>query len=104
MIEARLRHLRRSWVTELQTEPGVQVLDANDPRLYAGIGALRLQGKTSERDNFLLAKRLREDFGVMTVHRAGAAAGSVVRISPAIFTRAQHIDRFVAAMRQLARS
>ncbi len=104
LIEARLRHLRRSWVTELQTEPGVQVLDSNDPRLYAGIGALRLQGKTSERDNFLLAKRLREDFGVMTVHRAGAAAGSVIRVSPAIFTRPEHIDRFVAAMRQLARS
>lgn len=103
LIESRLRYLRRSWVNELQTESGVQILDSSDPRLYAGIGALRLQGKTSERDNFLLAKRLREEFGIMTVHRAGAAAGSVVRVSPAIFTRPEHIHRFVEAMRGIAR-
>jgi selenocysteine lyase/cysteine desulfurase len=103
LIESRLRYLRDRWVTELRMEPGVQVLDSSDPRLYAGIGALRLHGKTSERDNAVLATRLREEFGIMTVHRAGAAAGSVIRVSPAIFTLPGHIDRFVAAMKRLAR-
>lgn len=104
LIEARLRLLRQKWVSELQDESGLQVLSSSDSRLYAGIGALRLRDRRSERENYLLAKRLREEFGVMTIHRAGAAAGSVVRISPAIFSRSEHIAHFVAAMKRLVAS
>jgi selenocysteine lyase/cysteine desulfurase len=38
----------------------------------------------------------------MTVHRDGAAAGSVIRVSPGIFTRPEQIDRFIDALKILA--
>jgi len=103
-IEARLRFLRRRWVDELREAPGVEVLDSPDPRLYAGIGALRFASRTAEREYARLAKRLLTDYGVMTVHRGGAAAGAVIRVTPGIFTRAAHVDRLVYAVKALARA
>jgi selenocysteine lyase/cysteine desulfurase len=101
-IESRLRYLRRRWVMSLQDVPNVEILDSVDPRMYAGIGAIRIGNQRTPRETIALAKRLRDEFRVMTVHRDGAAAGSVIRVSPGIFTRPEQIDRFIDAVKILA--
>lgn len=103
-IESRLRYLRRRWVTALQGIPNVEVLDSTDSRMYAGIGAFRIANRRTSRETIALAKRLRDEFRVMTVHRDGVAAGSVIRVSPGIFTRPEQIDRFIDAVKILAAS
>jgi selenocysteine lyase/cysteine desulfurase len=103
-IESRLRYLRRRWVTALQGIQNVEVLDSTDSRMYAGIGAFRIANRRTSRETIALTKRLRDEFRVMTVHRDGAAAGSVIRVSPGIFTRPEQIDRFIDAVKILAAS
>lgn len=100
--EARLRHLRNRWVREVRDLPNLQVLTPDDDRLHAGITSIRLKGKTSREDNLKLAARLREEFGIFTVRRGGVAAGDCVRISPALFTNADDIDRLVRALKVIA--
>jgi selenocysteine lyase/cysteine desulfurase len=78
------------------------VLTPDDDRLHAGITSIRLKGKTSREDNLKLAARLREEFGIFTVRRGGVAAGDCVRISPALFTNADDIDRLVRALKVIA--
>jgi selenocysteine lyase/cysteine desulfurase len=72
--------------------------------MYAGIGAFRIANRRTSRETIALTKRLRDEFRVMTVHRDGAAAGSVIRVSPGIFTRPEQIDRFIDAVKILAAS
>ena len=100
--EARLRHLRDRWVRQVRDLPNLQVLTPDDARMHAGITSVRLKDKTSRDDNLKLAARLREEFGIFTVRRGGVAAGDCVRISPALFTTAEDIDRLVRALRAIA--
>jgi len=102
--EARLRHLRNEWVSQVRSLAGLQVLTPDDPRMHAGITSVRLTGRTSRDDNLKLAARLREDFGIFTVRRGGVAGGDCVRISPAIFTSAEQVNRLARALRTIAAS
>jgi selenocysteine lyase/cysteine desulfurase len=101
-VEARLRHLRRSWVEPLRGRPGLQMLTPPDERLAGGIAAFRLEGRRTDAENAAISRWLRQEFGIMTVHRTGAAGGACVRVSPAIFTTPEHIERLVQALRTLS--
>lgn len=101
---ARLRHLRNLWVQEARQIPGVQVLTPDDPRLYAGITAVRLSGKTSLADNQALVQKLRERHGIFTVARGGLASGASVRVTPALFTRPGDVAKLAQALKALARA
>lgn len=96
---ARLRYLRDRWVQEARQIKGVQVLIPDDPRLYAGITAVRLEGRTSQADNQGLVQRLRERHGIFTVARGGLASGYGVRITPALFTRPTDVAKLAKALR-----
>lgn len=100
--EARLRHLRNTWVRQVQDLPNLQVLTPEDDRLHAGITSIRLKGRTTRDDNLKLAARLREEFGIFTVRRGGVAAGDCVRISPALFNTPEDVNRLVKALRAVA--
>lgn len=99
---ARLRLLRDRWAEPLRAVKGIEILTPADPRLHGGITAFRLKGKVSAADNIAIAKRLLDDFRIFTVHRTGVAAGSCVRVTPALFTTPQQIDALVTALRALA--
>lgn len=96
---ARLRYLRDLWVKEARQIKGVQVLTPDDPRLYAGITAVRLAGRTSQADNQSLVQRLREKHGIFTVARGGLASGYSVRVTPALFTRPADVARLAQALK-----
>ncbi|OYO30959.1 aminotransferase class V-fold PLP-dependent enzyme [Janthinobacterium sp. PC23-8] len=101
--EARLRLLRNRWVEAARGIKGIEVLASSDPRLTSAIASFRLKGKTSVADNFALSKKLVQQHGVFAVPRDGLASGACLRVTPAIFTPESHLDRLVAALRQVAK-
>ncbi|MBQ1544123.1 aminotransferase [Caulobacter sp. CCUG 60055] len=100
-VEARLRALRARWVEPALALGRYEILTPADPRLSCGITAFRRKGRVSDADNQALARELFDRFGVFTVHRAGLASGACVRVTPAIFTSADDVDRLAAALKAL---
>lgn len=100
--QARLRSLRDRWVRPALELPNLEVLTPDDPRCYGAITAFRLKGQTSHDANIALAKRLLDAHGIFTVHRDGLASGSCVRVTPALATTIEEVDRLVAALRRIA--
>jgi selenocysteine lyase/cysteine desulfurase len=100
---ARLRYLRDRWAEPLRTLDGLQILTPSDPRLHGGITAFRIRGCVTPADNIAVAKTLLDEYGIFTVHRTGVQAGACVRVTPALFTGPEHIDRLAAALPVLAK-
>ncbi len=100
--EARLRYLRDLWAEPARANPKIEILTPNDPSMHAGITCFRLKGKTSDADNIALAKRLLDEFGIFTVYRTGLAKGSCIRVTPALFTKADDVLKLKAALEVVA--
>ncbi len=99
---ARLRFLRDQWVDRLRSDDRFEILTPDDPAMHGGITSFRLRGVTSEDGNRQLARRLLEDHSIFTVHRTGVAAGSCVRITPALFNSPVQFDSLVIALKSIA--
>jgi isopenicillin-N epimerase len=95
---ARLRYLRDRWAEPLRNLDGLQILTPSDPRLHGGICSFRIRGRVTTAENIAIAKMLLDEFGIFTVHRTGVHAGACVRVTPALFTNPEQIDRLVAAL------
>jgi isopenicillin-N epimerase len=95
---ARLRYLRDRWVAKARALPNIEVLTPDEPGLAAGITSFRVKNKGSREDNNALVVALRDKHKVLTVRRDGVAKGQCVRVSPALYTTEEEIDRFVAAL------
>jgi selenocysteine lyase/cysteine desulfurase len=100
--QARLRALRDRWVHPARELARIEILTPDDPGSYGAITAFRLKGQTSHEANVALARQLLEQHGIFTVHRDGLASGSCVRVTPALATTMEEVDRFVAALRKVA--
>ena len=100
--EARLRYLRDLWVREVRDVPGIDVLTPDDPLMHAGITGFRLTGQTTADENKALAARLRDEFGILTVHRTGAAAGACIRVTPALYTSEDDVLALAEALKKIA--
>ncbi|MFB4262542.1 aminotransferase class V-fold PLP-dependent enzyme [Nonomuraea sp. GTA35] len=99
--QARLRYLRRRWVGQVRDVPGLQILTPEEPAMYGAITALRVTGRTSESDNAAVARRLMDTYGLYTVARGGMAGGGGVRVTPALFTSGDDVDRLAEALRRM---
>ncbi|WP_372914768.1 aminotransferase class V-fold PLP-dependent enzyme [Sandarakinorhabdus sp.] len=98
---ARLQYLRTRWVSQLRGLSGLEIMLGDDPRTFGAITSFRIAGHTSTADNIAITDTLLGRYNIMTVHRAGLAAGGCVRVTPALFTTPAECDRLVAALRQL---
>ena len=97
----RLAALRNRWVARARSVPGIEVLTPDDPALHGGITAFRVAGKTGSAENVAIAKALLDRFGIFTVHRDGPAAGSCVRVTPALFNTMADMDALAAALEHI---
>ncbi len=97
----RLAALRNRWVDQVKRMPGIEILTPDDPALHGGITSFRIAGKTSSADNVALAKTLLDRFRIFTVHRDGPAAGSCVRVTPALFNSMADMDALAHALKSL---
>jgi selenocysteine lyase/cysteine desulfurase len=95
---ARLRFLRDRWVDKARALPNIEVLTPDEPGLAAGITSFRVKDKGSREDNTALVAALRDRHRVLTVRRDGVAKGQCIRVSPALYTTEDEVDRFVAAL------
>ena len=98
---ARLQYLRNRWVSQLRGLSGLEIMLGDDPRIFGAITSFRIAGHTSTADNIAITDTLLSRYNIMTVHRAGLAAGGCVRVTPALFTTPAECDRLVAALRDL---
>ncbi|MFB9631820.1 hypothetical protein [Nonomuraea helvata] len=101
--QARLRFLRDRWVQPLRDVGNLEILTPDECGMYSAITAFRLRGRTTEADNAAIADRLMNEHRIFTVARTGMAGGGAVRVTPALFTSAEDIDRFAAARREVCR-
>ncbi|WP_313061955.1 aminotransferase class V-fold PLP-dependent enzyme [Pseudomonas rhodesiae] len=97
---ARVNYLRDTWVSQVRSLPGIEVLTPDDPRLYCGISAFKFGG----RDQQAMADRLLKDYNLFTTTRVGASFGTCIRITPGLVTSVADIHHLVTAIGELHRS
>lgn len=100
----RLRMLRNRWVMAARHIPAIEVLTPDDPQLHGGITSFRVKGATDVAANIRLARHLLERHGIFTVHRGGITGGACVRVTPALFTRPEDVDRLARALPDIVSS
>ncbi len=59
------------------------------------------RGRSSKADNLAIAEALMDRHRIFTVARSGMSGGDAVRVTPALFTSADEVDRLAAALRDL---
>jgi isopenicillin-N epimerase len=99
--QARLRYLRDYWVARARAIDGVEILTPDEPGMSGALTSFRLAGKGAKADNDAVVAALR-DRKILTVRRAGVAKGQCVRVTPALYTGTADLDRFVAALGEIA--
>lgn len=97
---ARVNYLRDTWVSQVRSLPGIEVLTPDDSRLYCGISAFKFSG----RDQQAMADRLLKDYNVFTTTRVGASFGTCIRITPGLVTSVADIHHLANAISELHRS
>ena len=101
---ARVRHLRDRWVRPAREIAGIDVLTPDAPGMAAAITSFRLSGRGSRQDNDRIVTELRSRHGIFTVRRTGLEHGDCVRVTPSLYNTPADLDRFVDALRQIARA
>lgn len=96
---ARLRYLGRYVLDRLADEPRVRCITDADPTRRGSLMRIVVDGLKGE----ALATALREKHGIWTFGNLGDEWDGIY-ISPNLFNLPQHLDRFVEAMRAIARS
>ena len=97
--EARLKSLRSYWMSALNGHPNVVINTPADPNRACGIGNIGLQNMSPA----TLAERLLKEHSIFTV-AIDYANVKGCRITPNVFTTFEEIDRFVAAIKTLAKA
>lgn len=99
--QARLRYLRDRWVNGVRDIKNLEILTPDDPDMVCGITSFRIKGRTSRKENRAVVKELLTRHQISTVWRDGVAKGDCVRVTPAIYTLAEDMDRLVEALREI---
>ncbi|MGV9302057.1 aminotransferase class V-fold PLP-dependent enzyme [Nonomuraea sp. NPDC003727] len=100
--QARLRHLRERWVNQVKDIANLEILTPEEPEMYGTITAFRISGRTSQADNVAITDTLMKTHRIFTVQRGGVTRGDCVRVTPALFTSTDDVDRLAAALRDIA--
>lgn len=98
---ARLRYLRDRWVRAVRDLRHVQVLTPEDPRMSAGITSFRLRDRPSAPENDSIVNTLLSKHGIFTRRSAGVDGGECIRVTPALYTRPEDVDRLADAIKQM---
>lgn len=99
--QARLRYLRDQWVEAVADRDDIAVLTPQETGMYGAITSFRIAGCTTEEDNEAIADHLLDQYRIFTVAREGAAGGACVRVTPALYTTAEQVNRFGSVLREV---
>jgi len=97
--ERHMRALRDRWVNAVRDLPNVMLTVPDDPARYCTITSFRLKGMNSDERARQVQRVLFEKHNVLTIWRAGVAAGPVIRVTPGLYSTETNVDALVAALR-----
>lgn len=100
--QERLRYLRNHWVSRVSSIDSIQILTPNQTEMYGAITSFRLKGRITKQDNEEIVKYLLEEHGIFTVQRGGVNRGDCVRVTPALFTSIDDVEKLAVALEKLA--
>ncbi|MEV0453837.1 aminotransferase class V-fold PLP-dependent enzyme [Catellatospora methionotrophica] len=101
--QARLQYLRDRWVHQTRQLENIEILTPDDPTMYGAITGFRVKGHTTKEANEAIVQYLLSTHRIFTVRKAGSPAGECIRITPALYTSLDEIDRLTEAIHDLAR-
>ena len=95
---ARIRYLRDRWVSQVRSTAAIEVLTPDEPGMAAGITSFRVRGRTSRQETERIIDALLTTHGIFTARRTGLDRGDCIRVTPALYTRVEDVDRFARAL------
>lgn len=101
--QERLRYLRDHWVSRVSAIDTIQILTPNHPESYGAITSFRIRGRTTQAENEEIVKFLFEKHGIFTVQRGEVHLGDCVRVTPALFTSIDDVEKLAIALMDVAR-
>ena len=96
---ARLQYLTRYWVDRAKDIPGFQLQTPTDQAGTNALALFSLKGRQAD----VVDKQLRAQHGINAKFRSRAGLTGV-RVSPSIYTTTGDLDRFLTALRSVARN
>lgn len=96
--EARMRYLQNYWSSKVRNEPNIVVNTPADPARSCGIANVGIRSMKPS----AVAKALLDKYKIFTVAIDGVGVHGC-RISPNIYTTTKELDKFVLALKDLAR-
>jgi selenocysteine lyase/cysteine desulfurase len=99
---ARIRYLRDRWVSQVRGRGEIDVLTPDEPDMVAGITSFRRRGHRTRQDAERIVDELLTRHGIFTARRTGVDGGDCVRVTPALYTRLEDVDRLARALLSLA--
>lgn len=98
---ARVRHLGQYWQAKVAEVPGVTILTPRDGVRSFGIASMMIDEVSSD----TLAKHLRTK-GLLVQDKAGRHSPfrNAIRVSPGVYATHAELDRFVSAIRNVAKN
>jgi isopenicillin-N epimerase len=101
--QERLQYLRNHWVSRANSIDAIEILTPNQTEMYGAITSFRLRGRKTKQENEEIVKFLFEQHGIFTVQRGGVNLGDCVRVTPALFTSIEDVEKLANALEDLAR-
>lgn len=95
--EARLRYLKQYWTEQVKEVPGITLNTPWEDERSSAIANVAIDGYTPGE----LAEKLYDDYRIFTV-AINRKAVKGIRVTPHLYTPIEHLDRFVAALKELA--
>lgn len=97
---ARMRYLGNYWQERLRKVPGVKILTPNQADRSFGVASIAVDGIPSSS----LARYLRTEKRVLVQDKSGRHSPftNAMRVSPGLYTTPGELDRFVAAVKEVA--
>ncbi len=101
--QERLRYLRNHWVSRVSSIDSIQILTPNQTEMHGGITSFRIKGRITKRENEEIVGYLFEKHGIFTVRRGGVTMGDCVRVTPALFTAIDDVEKLAIGLDDVAR-
>ena len=99
---ARVRYMRDRWVSQVRGTGEIDVLTPDEPDMVAGITSFRMRGRGTRQDVERIVDALLTKHGIFTARRTGVDGGDCVRVTPALYTKLEDVDRLARALLSLA--
>lgn len=94
-----LIELRDYWVNRVRDIPGLEITVPDEKGRYAAVTSFRLPNMKGIQATKQAQKLFLDKYRLQIVAKAGLTSGPLLRVTPALFNRADELDRLVLAIK-----